>query len=184
MASRTTTTPGWRSSASARTGHGTRRSTVQGDAYFGRMGDAQNISTYTPPTVNVVSYAPTDTIGGNLLGPLAAAASRTDSDLYLQGFWSHDRSSGSNFGETRDTFDFDFLHRTPATRRQQFTYGAGFRVSPSTIFQTASTDSTSSPAQKTDSDLRAFCRMRFALLPNRLTFTVGIEAGAQQLHGI
>ncbi len=113
--------------------------TIQGDTYLGKLGDAQQLSTFIPPTT-YISYLPTDVYGGNLLGRWRRQFDRAG-DLYLQAFWSHDHRIGSNFGETRDIYDVDFLHRTPETGFQQFTYGFGFRISPSEIQQTVAVDS-------------------------------------------
>ena len=46
-----------------------------------------------------------------------------------------DRTSGGP-----DTFDFDFLHRTPSTAHQQIIDGVGIRISPSAIPQVIPTD--------------------------------------------
>ncbi len=146
--------------------------TVQGDGYFGRMGDAQTVSTYVPPTV-AVSYKPTDTVGGNLLGRWRRSM-KDDSDIYVQAFWTYDYRTGSNFGETRNTFDMDFLHRTSSTTHQQFTYGAGLRLSPSTTHVTDETD-TFVPAQKTDAVYSGFLQEELRLVPGKLALIAGTK---------
>ncbi|HVT99963.1 MAG TPA: TonB-dependent receptor plug domain-containing protein, partial [Acidobacteriaceae bacterium] len=144
--------------------------TLQGDAYLGHLGDAQTISTFTP-VATYISYASTNVYGGNLLGrwrrELPASA-----DLYLQAFWSHDHRVGPNFGETRDTFDVDFLHRTPPTRYQQFTYGFGGRWSPSRTLVSTPTDRFE-PASETESVYSGFLQEEVKVVPNRLSLTLG-----------
>jgi len=144
--------------------------TLQGDAYIGHLGDAQSLSTFTPPAT-FVSYKSTNVVGGNLLGrwrrDLPAKA-----DLYLQAFWAHDFREGPNFGETRDTFDVDFLHRTPPTAWQQFTYGVGARWSPSTTRQTIPTDNFV-PASETESTYSGFLQEELKFVPDRLSLTLG-----------
>jgi iron complex outermembrane receptor protein len=144
--------------------------TFQGDAYIGHLGDAQALSTFTPPAA-FTSYESTNVYGGNLLGRW-----RRDlpdkADLYLQGFWAHDYRVGPNFGETRDTFDIDFLHRTPATAWQQFTYGVGARWSPSTTQQTIPTDNFN-PAAETESIYSGFLQEELRFIPDRLGLTLG-----------
>jgi iron complex outermembrane receptor protein len=144
--------------------------TFQGDAYLGHLGDAQALSTFTPPAA-FTSYESTNVYGGNLLGRW-----RRDlpdkADLYLQGFWAHDYRVGPNFGETRDTFDIDFLHRTPATAWQQFTYGVGARWSPSTTQQTIPTDNFN-PAAETESIYSGFLQEELRFIPDRLGLTLG-----------
>lgn len=144
--------------------------TFQGDAYWGKFGDAQTLSTYVPPR-SFTSYQSTNVSGGNLRARWRRQFSN-HSDIYLQTFWSHDHRIGSNFGEDRDTFDVDFLHRLAATRFQQFTYGVGLRLSPSTVTQTVPTDRFD-PLHKTDSIYSAFVQEELRLFPNRLSLTLG-----------
>jgi iron complex outermembrane receptor protein len=146
--------------------------TFQGDAYLGKLGDAQQLSTFIPPTT-YLSYLPTDVYGGNLLGRWRHQSSH-DGDLYLQAFWSHDHRIGSNFGETRDIFDIDFLQRIPQTRFQQFTYGFGARVSPSSIQQTVPVDSFN-PASLTQQVYSGFLDENLRPLPGKLAINGGLK---------
>jgi iron complex outermembrane receptor protein len=144
--------------------------TLQGDAYVGHLGDAQTVSTFTP-TATFVSYASTNVYGGNLLGRWRRELP-ANGDLYLQAFWSHDHRIGPNFGETRDTIDVDFLHRTPPTRYQQFTYGFGGRWSPSRTHISTPTDRFE-PASQTESIYSGFVQEEVKLVPDRLSLTLG-----------
>jgi len=148
------------------------RMTLQGDTYLGRFGDAESLSTYAP-AATFISYAPTDAAGGNILGRWRREMGN-GSDLYLQAFWAVDHRIGSNFGENRNTFDVDFLHRTPATRHQQFTYGAGARLSPSAVKQVQPAD-TFTPLQKTDAISSGFLQEELDPLPGKVSFTVGAK---------
>ncbi len=143
---------------------------IQGDAYWGKFGDAQTLSTYNPP-VAFISYQSTNVTGGNLRA-LWRRQFSNHSDIYIQAFWSHDHRIGSNFGEDRDTYDIDFLHRLAATRLQQFTYGLGLRLSPSTVTQTVPTD-TFNPLHKTDSIYSAFLQEELRLVPGKVSLTLG-----------
>jgi iron complex outermembrane recepter protein len=149
---------------------GTNEFTVQGDAYWGKFGDAQSLSTYTPPAT-FISYKSTNVSGGNLRA-LWRRKFNDRSDVYLQSFWSHEHRIGSNFGEDRDTFDVDFLHRLAPTKFQQFTYGLGIRLSPSTVTQTIPTD-TFIPLHKTDSIYSAFLHEELRLVPEKLSLILG-----------
>jgi iron complex outermembrane recepter protein len=146
--------------------------TVQGDAYLGKLGDAQEIPSFVP-AANTISYESTNTAGGNILGRWRRDLG-PDGDLYLQAYWSIDRRLGPNFGEMRNTFDVDFLHRTPPTKYQQFTYGAGLRITPSTIQQTTQTLGFA-PLQKTDSTYSGFVQEEVHILPGKLSLTVGTK---------
>lgn len=152
--------------------HGRDQVTVQGDAYMARLGDAQSISTFTPPAA-FVSYASTDAHGGNLLGRWRRDLGARG-DLYVQSFWSHDWRNGPNFGEKRDTFDLDVLHRTGATEHQQFTYGAGLRISPSTTYKTAQAIGFS-PADKTTAIYSGFVQEELRFIPDKVLLTGGIK---------
>lgn len=143
---------------------------LQGDAYLGHLGDAQTISTFTPPAT-FVSYQSTNVYGGSLLGRWRRELPN-NADLYLQAYWMHDHRIGPNFGETRDTADLDFLHRTPPTRWQQFTYGAGARWSPSTTHESVPTDRFV-PASQTESIYSGFLQEELNFVPNRISLTLG-----------
>jgi len=144
--------------------------TVQGDAYWGKFGDAQSLSTYTPPAAQI-SYASTNASGGDLLFR-ERREFNNHSDIYLQAFWAHDHRIGSNFGEDRDTFDLDFMHRLPTFLSQRFSYGLGGRLSPSTVTQVVPT-ATFNPLKKTDSIYSAFLQDEIRFVPDKVSFTLG-----------
>lgn len=144
--------------------------TFQGDAYWGKFGDAQSLSTYQPPAT-FISYASTNVSGGNLRTRWRRRFA-DKSDIYLQAYWSHDHRIGSNFGEERDTYDVDFLHRLPATTHQQFTWGAGIRISPSTTKHTVPTDGFD-PAGRTESIYSGFLQEELRLIPGKVSVTAG-----------
>jgi iron complex outermembrane recepter protein len=144
--------------------------TILGDAYWGKFGDAQIVSTFTPQNT-VTSYQSMNAAGGDILGrwrkDLGGRA-----DIYLQGWWWHEHRIGSNFGEDRDTFDVDFLNRLRLGNRQQISWGAGARLSPSRISETVPTD-TFVPAKKTDNILSAFLQDEIQIVPRKLVYTIG-----------
>src|SRR3569833_1877131 len=144
--------------------------TLQGNAYWGNFGDAQNLSTYEPPA-SFTSYASTNVSGGNLRTRWRRRFS-DKSDIYLQAYWSHDHRIGSNFGEERDTYDVDFLHRLAATPHQQFTWGAGIRLSPSTTRHTVPTDGFN-PAGRTESIYSGLLQEELRLIPGKLSLIAG-----------
>lgn len=144
--------------------------TIEGDGYWGKFGDAQTYSTYTPPNT-LVSYKSMNVSGGALLarwrrnlGPRA--------DMYLQGYWWHDHRIGSNFGEDRDTFDVDFLHRFWLGDRNRISWGAGARVSPSKITQTVPSI-TFNPLRQNDWIAATYVEDNFRLVPDKLALILG-----------
>ena len=144
--------------------------TFQGDAYWGKFGDAQSLSAYQPAD-SFISYKSTNVSGGNLRTRWRRQFTNK-SDVYLQAYWSHDHRIGSNFGEERDTYDVDFLHRFPATAHQQFTWGAGIRISPSTTKHTVPTDGFD-PAARTESVYSGFLQEELRLVPGKLSIIAG-----------
>ncbi len=146
--------------------------TLQGDAYLGKLGDAEQASTFVPPT-SYISYRSTDVYGGNLLARWRRQFDHAG-DIYLQGYWAHDHRISATFGETRDLYDLDFLHRTPATRMQQFTYGFGFRISPSATQQTVAVDSFN-PASSAQNGVNMFLNEEIQLLPEKLSLNGGLK---------
>lgn len=144
--------------------------TLEGDGYWGKFGDAQTISTYIPPQT-FISYKSMNVAGGDILGRWRKRMGDR-ADLYLQGFWWHDHRIGSNFGEDRDTFDLDFLHRFWLAERHQISYGFGLRLSPSKITQVVPTIQFV-PLQKTDSIYSAFLQDEVRVVPERLSLLIG-----------
>jgi iron complex outermembrane receptor protein len=144
--------------------------TFQGDAYWGKFGDAQSLSTYQPPAA-FISYQSTNVSGVNLRTRWRRRF-RDKSDIYLQAYWSHDHRIGSNFGEERDTYDIDFLHRLAGTPHQQFTWGAGIRISPSTTTHSVPTDGFN-PSDRTESIYSGFLQEELHLVPDKLSLIVG-----------
>ena len=144
--------------------------TFQGDAYWGKFGDAQSLSTYQPPA-RFISYESTNVSGGNLRTRWRRRFS-DKSDIYLQAYWSHDHRIGSNFGEDRDTFDFDFLHRLAPTTHEQFTWGIGIRMSPSMNTRTVSTAGFN-PSRRTESIYSGFLQEELRLVPGKLSLIAG-----------
>jgi len=144
--------------------------TFQGDAYWGKFGDAQSLSTYQPPA-SFISYKSTNVSGANLRTRWRRRFS-DKADIYLQAYWSHDHRIGSNFGEERDTYDIDFLHRLAPSPHQQFTWGAGIRISPSTTTHTVPTDGFN-PEDRTESIYSGFVQEELRIIPGKFSLIAG-----------
>lgn len=143
---------------------------IEGNAYSGKFGDAQSLSTYSPPSM-FISYKSMNASGGDVTARWRKNLG-TRADIYLQGFWWHDHRIGSNFGEDRDTLDVDFLHRFWLGERNQISWGAGARVSPSSITQTVPTIYWN-PMKQTDWIATAYLQDDIKLIPNRLSVMLG-----------
>ena len=159
---------------------GPNKVTLQGDAYKGQLGNAFAVSSYSPPGIST-SYEPYSATGGNLLGRWRRDLGKRG-DLYLQVYWMRDYRFGSNFGETRDAVDIDFLHRLPVARRNELTYGVEARISPATIRQVIPTLDFF-PHHLTWSIYSGFLQDVFTVAPGKLALTVGSKLADDSYSG-
>ena len=108
--------------------------TIQGDMYKGGVGQRVGIGSFNPPAQIITDQA-VEVSGGNLL-----AQWRRDlhqgSDIQVQAYYDRTYTLAPHYGETRNTFDIDFIHHLGLPGRQDFIWGAGMRLSPSTFVQT------------------------------------------------
>src|SRR5882757_7737354 len=111
--------------------------TLQGDLYKGGVRARQNLAFYSPPaSINVDGTQ--DVSGGNILGRWRRKLGEA-SDFQLQAYYDRTYRLGAQLGETRNTFDIDFLHQWKALPRQDIIWGLGARWSPSDFIQTVAT---------------------------------------------
>ncbi|MEO8660464.1 MAG: TonB-dependent receptor [Bryobacteraceae bacterium] len=146
--------------------------TVQGDVYKEEAGERVQATSYTAPysrTVDDNAYLS----GGNLM----ARWKRTlgdGSDIQIQTYYDRTTREEANFGETRDTFDVDFLHRFRMVGRQQLSWGLGARVSRADNREIVS-GLTFEPALRTDQLYTAFLQDEIGLVENRLSLIIGTK---------
>ena len=144
--------------------------TLQGDLYSGDAGQRLGINSYSPPFVTNVEQQ-VELGGGNLLGRwkrmLAAG-----SDIEIQTYYDRTNRQQANFGESRDTFDIDFIHHLVLPWRQDFLWGLGARLSsgnaaeidPTVVF---------TPGHFTDKLYSSFVQDEIAIVRDRLSITLG-----------
>jgi iron complex outermembrane receptor protein len=143
--------------------------TVQGDAYYGQLGERPTVALYTPPfsqTMNV--RAPI--AGGNVLARFASGSATGDS-FQVQAYYDRTHRDEIPIGEDRDTADVDFQQTIRRWKRQTFTWGAGYRLSSGRI--TAVAPSAIEPIRRTDNLFSAFAQDEFVVSPNRFRLIVG-----------
>lgn len=155
--------------------------TVQGDIYAEEAGERVTATSYTPPyQQNIDGNA--NLSGANLL----ARWKRTVNDgdvLQLQIYYDRTNRFEPNFGEIRNTGDVDFLQRVRAPWRQQISWGLGARFSAGNEIEVVS-GLTFSPAQRTDYLLSAFLQDEIALIPDRLSLTLGTKLLKTNFTGV
>lgn len=143
--------------------------TLQGDLYSGKAGERVTVTTYSPPAATNVNQ-PAYLSGGNLVGRWRRVLDQ-GSDFQLQAYFDRTDRQEPTLGETRDTFDIDFLHHLTSLKRQSFLWGLGARVSPSHFRQVVPT-LTLEP-HETDQIYSLFAQDEIALVSDRLWLTIG-----------
>jgi iron complex outermembrane recepter protein len=154
--------------------------TLQGDMYKGYEGERKNIAFYSPPSQANID-ANTRVSGGNLLGRWRRDLG-DDSDLQLQIYFDRTNRQGVQFGETRNTFDIDFIHHVTLARHQNFIWGLGARWSPSYFIQTQQTVDFL-PHRQTDNIYSGFVQDEIPIVQNRFSVTVGTKLEHNNFSG-
>ncbi|HSU19603.1 MAG TPA: TonB-dependent receptor, partial [Acidobacteriaceae bacterium] len=146
--------------------------TASGMVYGGKSGDQNQIGQFVPPAQLVIDGQQVVSGGDVIL--------RWDhqlkggSNFYLQGYFDRTNRGTSQFTETRDTFDLDFIFNAAKLPRQNLILGAGLRESPSNIVQTQPTVNFT-PHRINNYVYSLFAQDSFKLVPDRLTFTLGTK---------
>ncbi len=154
--------------------------TLQGDLYRGETGERVSIATFTPPAermLNDRAYA----TGGNVV-----ARWRHDrgegSDIQVQAYFDRTNLQDIELGETRDTFDLDFVMHQSIATNHQLTWGLGARVSPSNFIQ-SSAGVNFLPHQQTDTIYSGFVQYELPIVRHRLTLTAGTKLDHNNFSG-
>ena len=144
--------------------------TLQGDLYSGDAGQRLAINSYSPPYTTNVEQA-VELGGGNLLGRWKRVLA-AGSDIEVQTYYDRTNRRQANFGESRDTFDIDFIHHLVLPWRQDLLWGLGARLSsgnatnddPTVVF---------TPGHFTDKLYSSFVQDEIALVRDRVSLTIG-----------
>ncbi len=161
-------------------GTGNNAFTLEGDAYKEGEGEISNIAFFNPPsTSNFFDTARTS--GASLTGSWKRTLDN-GSGFLLSGYYDRTSRHGIQYGETRNTFDLDFMHHLAGLPRQDFSWGLGMRVSPSTFIQTQQTVDFL-PHQQTDSVYSGFVQDEFHILPRKFSVTVGSKLEHNNFSG-
>jgi len=159
--------------------------TLQGDIYRGESGESSLVASFTPFPVDTGAETAVQgkdyVSGGNLLARWQHTTGE-GSDIQIQAYF--DRTNRQNFelGETRDTFDIDFVQHARTYGKQELTWGLGARVSPSNFIQT-SFGVNFLPASQTDSIYSGFVQYEMPLVRDKLTLTAGTKLEHNNFSG-
>src|SRR6266404_3449782 len=116
--------------------------------------------------------------GGNLLGRWKRTISG-GSDVQLQTYYDRTNRREASFGESRDTFDIDFLHHLILPGRQDFLWGLGARLSSGNVIKVTPTI-VFAPGHRTDKLYSGFVQDEIPIVGEKLSITVG----SKFLHNI
>ena len=144
--------------------------TVQGDLYRGQSGESLLLATYTP-LAEVAEQDKASFAGGNVLARWKHTIGE-GSDVQIQTYFDRTVRQDVELGETRNTFDVDYIQHQRTYQHQELTWGAGARVSPSNVIQTAPSVNFL-PKQETDSIYSGFVQYELPLVTDKLALTVG-----------
>ncbi len=146
--------------------------TLEGDGYIEKAGEGEGAVSYTPPYSQTL-YGNEYVSGGNILGRWQRTFS-PDNDIQVQAYIDRTNHREVNLADYRTTYDVDYLQRVKPDSRQQISFGLGARVIPISNPIVVS-GLTFTPMHRTDELYTAFFQDEIALVPERLTLTVGTK---------
>jgi iron complex outermembrane receptor protein len=144
--------------------------TVQGDIYKGGVGETVGFASFSPPS-QMISNKAVAVSGGNLLARWRREL-REGSDIQIQAYYDRTYALAPHYGETRNTFDVDFIHHLTLRGNQNFIWGLGARLSPSTVVQTVPTLDLI-PHELANNVYSGFVQDEIPIIHDKLSVTVG-----------
>jgi len=144
--------------------------TLQGDIYDEGVGQSTTFGLYSPPGQMTLDGL-AKLAGGNVLGHWKRVL--TDrSDIQVQAYFDHTNHFEPEIGESRNTYDVDFLHHMTLQGNQDFLWGLGARLSPATFAREVPTIDFL-PHHQTDEIYSGFVQDEIPLHSPRVSLTVG-----------
>ena len=172
------TQAGFRADWAATGGHAF---TLQADVSRGRHGQRVSITTISPAAQRPVD-GDLQSSGANVLFRWAHT-SASGGAVQVQGYWDHTSWLAPHFGESRDTFDVDFLHRVTLGTRHALGWGAGARRSPS-LFTAVVSTLDFNPRQQVETLLSGFLQDEFEMVRGRVFVTAGSKVERHTYTGV
>jgi iron complex outermembrane receptor protein len=144
--------------------------TVQGDAYRGESGESLSLTTYAP-LAEVAEQDKSAFAGGNLVARWEHKMGE-GSDVQIQTYFDRTNRDSIELGETRNTFDVDYIQHARTHQKQELTWGLGARLSPDNVIQTSPSVNVL-PNKHTDTIYSSFVQYELPLDNDRFTITAG-----------
>jgi iron complex outermembrane receptor protein len=154
--------------------------TVQSDIYRVESGERAYIASFSPPA-ETQEDGKAYVSGGNLLARWQHTTGE-GSDIQIQAYFDRTNRQDFELGETRDTFDIDFVRHARVHGDQELTWGLGARVSPSNFIQT-SAGVNFLPNKQTDSIYSGFVQYELPIVRDKLTLTAGTKLEHNNFSG-
>ena len=154
--------------------------TVQGDMYRGESGESILITSFSPPAV--APQQGWDYVSGGNLQARWQHITGEGSDIQVQAYFDRTNRQDFELGETRNTFDVDFVQHIRTHGQQELTWGLGARVSPSNFVPT-SQGVNFLPNKQTDSIYSGFIQYELPIVSNKLTLTAGTKLEHNNFSG-
>jgi len=146
---------------------------VQGDLYTIEAGERVEGFRYEALPFDRILEGNEALSGGNIMAKWTHQLSENN-DLLFQLYYDRANRRELNFGDLRDTFDFDFVQHVGFGARQRITWGAGARASHGHDLQAVS-GLTFRPSERTDQLYSAYFQDQIDVVPNKLVFTAGTK---------
>jgi iron complex outermembrane receptor protein len=150
--------------------------TFQGDTYMAGSGEISYLPSFStsassPAAAELIETSVAPVSGGNLLARWQHTTG-DGSDIQIQAYFDRTNRVDLEGGETRDTFDVDYVQHARIHGNHNITWGLGARVSPSHFIQT-NPGINFLPNDQTDSIYSGFLQYELPIVRDKLTLTVG-----------
>ncbi|MBZ5695846.1 MAG: TonB-dependent receptor [Acidobacteriia bacterium] len=154
--------------------------TVQGDIYRAESGERTFLASFNPPQ-ETQPDAKSYLSGGNLVARWQHATGE-GTDIQIQAYFDRTNRQDLLLGETRDTFDVDFVQHARLHENHELTWGLGVRASPSNFIQTSG-GVNFLPAKQTDTIYSGFVQYELPIVRDKLTLTAGTKLEHNNFSG-
>ena len=153
---------------------------LQGDIYGQALGERVTASTYNPPA-NTTLQGDAILYGGNFLFSWRRVQGE-GKDIQLAAYYAHDTRNELNFGDVRNTFNFDFLDRF-ALPHHHVSWGFTARASHGDELELFS-GLTFTPSHRTDQLYQGFIQDEISLIKDRLSAVIGTKVLKTNYTGV
>lgn len=148
--------------------------------YGGKTGDQNAIGEFFPPSQLIVDGQ--QVVSGGDLVVRWDHKFAGESGFYVEGYFDRTNRATSQFTETRNTVDLDFIDHVANLPHQDLIFGAGLRESPSHLVQTQATVNFA-PNKINNYVYSLFAQDAFQLVPDRLALTLGSKFAYDMYSG-